>query len=105
MATRLSAAVRRCYMSWAGTCCCLCWRVADVGCAWLQGGFATAYQCTCLQTGKEKAVKVVARSSIRDSKSKQKVSAAPSADMPCGLSATATVGSRRPSVPVAATVR
>ena len=43
----------------------------------LQGGFATAYQCTCLSSGTEKAVKVVARSSIRDSKSKQKVSAAP----------------------------
>ena len=42
----------------------------------LQGGFATAYQCTCLGSGTEKAVKVVARSSIRDSKSKQKVSAA-----------------------------
>jgi hypothetical protein len=46
-------------------------------CLLLQGGFATAYQCSCLNSGTEKAVKVVARSSIRDSKSKQKVSAAP----------------------------
>ena len=38
-----------------------------------QGGFATAYQCTCVSSGKEKAVKVVSRASIRDSKSKQKV--------------------------------
>eukprot|EP01046_Picozoa_sp_COSAG06_P013058 COSAG06_NODE_782_length_12363_cov_27.005463_2_plen_149_part_00 len=40
-----------------------------------QGGFGTAYQCTCLASGKEKAVKVVARSAIRGAKEMQKVRA------------------------------
>ena len=40
-----------------------------------QGGFGTAYQCTCLASGKEKAVKVVARSAIHGAKEMQKVRA------------------------------
>lgn len=37
-----------------------------------QGGFATAYSATCVSSGKERAIKVVTRASISQSKSKQK---------------------------------
>ena len=71
------AAAVECSCGCCGCCYCECLLTDSTVFAALQGGFATAYQCTCVSSGEEKAVKVVARSSIRDSKSKQKVRAAP----------------------------